>query len=586
MADENEQGQAVDLSALGSFDFAPSWATGDKIIAKSGRGGFRDDEAPRTSRDEGGRRRFDGAKGDRPFRRDDRPKKPFDREDREGKPFRRDRDGQPRKPFNREGRGDDRRGGARREFIKPLDAEVRVLPAQKELGGIIRKIQTGFAAYPLKQIAWFFLDHPEACHVKVTPKDPEMRFHVCKACGHSCFTNEALEAHILSAHLSDYYVAEETEVEPPTGQFGCVVKCGITGEFIGPPNLHGYNAAVREMAQKLGMDENAYRARLVTVRDQESVEAWRKGATKKTFYRLKAAVADAAKAADAAAGEPTAEGEPAAEPAPAPAFERDQAEAAFRRDIMPQLKSQSKSSDMQLDQALKSTDLPYLFAVRDAIARERRFPASLFFALRGAFHHRKLSFFRANEPRGQEFVCAAKPTPLDTEHAIPELVAVVKYVEEHPLCSVGELPPEMKGHLGWLVEKGHIVQYFNGLLALPEDHPRFRNPSPKKGAEATGTTGVSPVADGEGAVATQSPESESASAEPAPAQEPSQAEPVAAEVPAAEPAQTESVSAEAPVVEPAPTEPVAAEAPTAEVNVVEEVKKEEISNEAADQLAE
>ncbi len=556
MADENEQEQAVDLSALGSFDFAPSWATGDKIIAKSGRGGFRDDEAPRASRDEGGHRRFDGAKGDRPFRRDDRPKKPFEREDREGKPFRRDRDGQPRKPFNREGRGDDRRGGARREFIKPLDAEVRVLPAQKELGGIIRKIQTGFAAYPLKQIAWFFLDHPEACHVKVTPKDPEMRFHVCKACGHSCFTNEALEAHILSAHLSDYYVAEETEVEPPTGQFGCVVKCGITGEFIGPPNLHGYNAAVREMAQKLGMDENAYRARLVTVRDQESVEAWRKGATKKTFYRLKAAVADAAKAADAATAEPPAEGEQAAEPAPAPAFERDQAEAAFRRDIMPQLKSQSKSSDMQLDQALKSTDLPYLFAVRDAIARERRFPASLFFALRGAFHHRKLSFFRANEPRGQEFVCAAKPTPLDTEHAIPELVAVVKYVEEHPLCSVGELPPEMKGHLGWLVEKGHIVQYFNGLLALPEEHPRFRNPSPKKGG-----------------------------AEPAP-QATAPVEPVTPAEPIAEAAPAEPVAEEAPAAEPAPAEPVAEEAPAAEVNVVEEVKKEEISNEAADQLAE
>ena len=548
MAEENEQGQAVDLSALGSFDFAPSWATGDKIIAKSGRGGFRDDEAPRASRDEGGRRRFDGAKGDRSFRRDDRPKKPFDREDREGKPFRRDRDGQSRKPFNREGRGDDRRGGARREFIKPLDAEVRVLPAQKELGGIIRKIQTGFAAYPLKQIAWFFLDHPEACHVKVTPKDPEMRFFVCKACGHSCFTNEALEAHILSAHLSDYYVAEETEVEPPSGQFGCVVKCGITGAFIGPPNLHGYNAAVREMAQKLGMDENAYRARLVTVRDQESIEAWRQGATKKTLYRLKAA-----------------------EPQPAPAFERDQAEAAFRRDIMPQLKSQSKSSDMQLDQALKSTDLPYLFAVRDAIARERRFPASLFFALRGAFHHRKLSFFRANEPRGQEFVCAAKPTPLDTEHAIPELVAVVKYVEEHPLCSVGELPPEMKGHLGWLVEKGHIVQYFNGLLALPEEHPRFRNPSPKKGG------------------AEQAPQA-TATAEPVaeatPAAEPAPTEPVAEESPVAEPAPTEPVAEEAPAAEPAPTEPVAEEAPAAEVNVVEEVKKEEISNEAADQLAE
>ena len=541
MAEENDQEQPVDLSALGSFDFAPSWATGDKVVAKGGRGGFRDDDDDRPAREGRGPRRFDGAKGGgrKPFDREDRRGggKPFDREDRRGgrKPFDRDDrrgggkpfDRDARKPFNRDS---DRRGGSpRREFIKPLDAEVRVLPGQKELGGIIRKIQTGFAAYPLKQIAWFFLDHPEACHVKVTPKDPEMRFHVCKACGASFFTAEALDGHIVAAHLGDYYIAEETEVEPPSGQFGCVVKCGITGEFIGPPNLHGYNAAVRDMAQKLGMDEDEYRARLVTLRDQESVEAWRSGATKKTLYRLKAAVDAAAKSArpestDGEAAEPAAE---------VPAVEREQAEAEFRRNIMPQLRSLSKSSDMSLDKALKSTDLPYLFAVRDAIARERRFPASLFFALRGAFHHRKLSFFRANDPRGQEFVCAAKPVPLDVEHAIPELGAVVKFVEEHPLCSIGELPPEMKGHLEWLVEKGHIVKYFNGVLVLPEAHPKFRNLAAKRaGAEEV------------------------------------------------------KQAAERNEAQVAPVEEASAEVAAAPEASVEEVKKEEVANEAADQLAE
>ena len=33
MAEENGQDQAVDLSSLGSFDFAPSWTTGDKVVA-------------------------------------------------------------------------------------------------------------------------------------------------------------------------------------------------------------------------------------------------------------------------------------------------------------------------------------------------------------------------------------------------------------------------------------------------------------------------------------------------------------------------------------------------------------------------
>lgn len=464
MADEKENGSTVDLSSLGTLDFAPSWTTGDKVVAKAGRGGFRDDDGdrrdrldsqPRFQRKGDGERRG-GADRRAPRREGFAEKGGFQRDERQRRPQSRDgRDGKPHGNF------------VRREYVKPLDAEVRILPGQKDLGGIIRKIQTGHVAYPLKQIALFFLDHPAACNVKVTPKDPQVRFHVCKACGHSYPTAEALDTHLLSAHLGDYYTAEETDVEPPSGQFGCVVKCGITGELIGPPNLHGYNAAVREMAQKLGMEEAAYRARLVTVRDPDAVETWRKGATKKTFYRLKA----------------TGNGQAASEEAnPVPALEREQAEAAFRRDIMPQLKGVSKTSDMTLEQALKSQDLPYLFAVRDAVARERRFPASLFFALRGAFHHRKLAFFRANEPRGQEFVCAVKPAPLDTDHAIPELVAVVKYVGEHPLCGVSELPQDMKGHLGWLVEKGHVIQYFNGLLALPEDNPKFRNLPPKKEA--------------------------------------------------------------------------------------------------------
>ena len=530
MAEDNGQDQAIDLSGLGSFDFAPSWTAGDKVVAKTGHGGFRNQDEERTPREGRAPRRFDGPKpsGDRSFdKRDSRQGKPFGRDGNGGRRF--------------DGAKSERRGFVKREFVKPLEAEIRVLPGQKDLGGIIRKIQTGGIAYPLKQIAWFFLDHPEACHVKVTPKDPQVKFHVCKACGFSCFSEEALDAHILSAHLGDYYTAEEMDVEPPSGQFGCVVKCGVTGELIGPPNLHGYNSKVRDMARNLGMDENAYRARLVTVRDQESVEAWRQSATKKTFYRLKVAES-AAKPVESADGGETG----AAEQTPVPALERDQAEAEFRRNIVPQIKSISKSSDMTLAQALKSSDRPYLFAVRDAIAKERRFPASLFFALRGAFHHRKLAFFRANDPRGQEFVTAAKPAPLDVEHAIPELGAVVKFVEEHPLCSVSELPQEMRGHLGWLVEKGHIVQYFNGVLALPEAHPKFRNLPARKDA----------VAEGAAPVAGATPADEAPVVEASVAEEP---------IPAAEPAVTEEVKPEP---------------------IVEEEKKEEISNEAADKLAE
>ena len=125
MAEENEQGQAVDLSSLGSFDFAPSWAAGEKVVAKSGRGGFRDAEDTASApRDDGGRRRFQGAKqsDSRPFPRDEQFRKQSDRDRRKDRPSGRgDFHG---KPFERGGRDAGRRGPARREFIKPLDAET------------------------------------------------------------------------------------------------------------------------------------------------------------------------------------------------------------------------------------------------------------------------------------------------------------------------------------------------------------------------------------------------------------------------------------------------------------------------------
>ena len=85
MAADGGQDQVVDLSGLGSFDFAPSWAAGDKVVSSASRGGSdsRDDERP--SRDRRPPRRFDDAKpsggGDRFQSRDrggeERIRKPF-----------------------------------------------------------------------------------------------------------------------------------------------------------------------------------------------------------------------------------------------------------------------------------------------------------------------------------------------------------------------------------------------------------------------------------------------------------------------------------------------------------------------------
>ncbi len=535
MAEENTENNgegALDLSALGSFDFTPDWAKGrPDDTSKYARFESREERGDRGDRGErarfpqggqrrddhgggrrfpqGGQRRDERGGGDRP-RRDDRPR------------------------FQR--------GGERpqRPFVKPLDVDVRILPEQRQLGDFIRKIQSApYMAYPLKQLAYFFLAHPEACVLRVSPKkDAEpISFHQCKACGFVAFSEDELMAHVVAAHLGDYYDCEEVECEPPKGTFSCVARCGLSGELLGPPNLHGYDARVREMLRTRypDMDESAYRARIEMVRDPEVVEQWRKSATKKTIYRRKGPQA----------AEPAAEGEA---PAEVPAVEREMAELEFRRLFAPALLTTPRTVDITADKALKSSNLGLVFACRDAIQREKRFPSSLFFALRGAFHHRKLQFFRANDQRGPEFVIAVKPSALDTAHAIPELAELVKYVENHLDVSPGAVTAALSGgdpekakvakaHIMWLLEKGHLVCYANGGLVSPAEHPYWRprqnRPEQPKPAAAVSTP--------------EAPKPETS--EPAPT------EPEASKPETSEPAPTEPETPKPETSEPAPTEP-------------------------------
>ena len=313
MAEEQteQDAGAVDLSGIGSFDFTPDWAKG-KPDDKSRFARFE----PREERDERPDRR-DGGRGRQGFgeRRDGGRGKPGFGERRDG--------GRGRPAFGERRDGD---RGQRREFrpfVKPLDAEVRILPSQKDLGGIIRKIQTSHLAYPMRQLERLFLENPGSCMLRVTPRGEAaetVRFHQCKACGFVAFSEEELAAHLIAAHLGDYWTAEEIECEPPKGSFTCVAKCGLSGELLGPPNLHGYDARIREMIRTRypNMSESAYRARIEIVRDQEAVEAWRQSATKKTVFKKK--------------GE-----------ADAPAVEREAAEMDFRMQIAPSMVSTPKA---------------------------------------------------------------------------------------------------------------------------------------------------------------------------------------------------------------------------------------------------
>ena len=436
---------------LGSFDFTPAWAKSEpKVVV----GKVRQERAFDERKPSGERRKFAGKAVAAP------------------------RDGASRgfgggKPFARRERAFDR--------PKPLDAEVKILPETKALGTIMRKLQQDAHAYKLKDLAYFFLDNPSSVLLKITVKPTPTptptstpTFFQCKACSFASTDREEVVQHILAAHLADYYESKEVDCEPPKGNFNCVARCGLSGVLLGPPNIHEFNAVVKEMVRTRypEMSESEYRSRIEMVRDAETIEEWRKGAVKKTVFVAKEA----------------GEG--------APELTREQAEGELRTMILPTLLDQPKNLMITADVALKCPYRPLQWLVRDALEAERRAPYAMCYALRGAFHNRKLNFFRANDSRGPEFVTSVAYKEFDAEHAIPELARVAKFIAEHPCLPKADIAPdaEAEKHLAWLVSTGHVVAFTNGVYSAVEKFPKYgpqwqKRPAAAPSAEAKSESG-------------------------------------------------------------------------------------------------
>ena len=415
---------------LGSLDFTPAWAKKDEkvTVAKGAR-------APHEPADRSVR-----APGD---------KKPMVRKDR---------------------RFDKPREFVKREVVKPLAVEVKILPETKALGTIIRKLQSDSHAYKLKELAYFFLDNPESVLLKITPKEGEtIKFHSCKACGFASTKEDEVVEHLIAEHLQDYYTEEVIDCEPPKGNFSCVAKCGLSGVLIGPPNIHEFNSVVKELNRTKypNMSESEYRSHIEMVRESEVIEEWRKNATKKTVYFAKT---DTEKAKQ---------------------LTREQAEGEFKRVIMSSMLDTPKSLMITADKALKLPERGLVYAVKDALRDEARAPYNMCFALRGAFHHRKLKFFRTNDAKGQEFVINTELKEFDATHAIPELAAAYNFIKDHPCSAKNEIVKDAEGEkqLNWLVSTGHVVAFTNGVYSAAEKFPKY-GPQWRKAAKVSRPEGA------------------------------------------------------------------------------------------------
>ena len=350
---------APDLSAL---DFGPAWARPGKgkQARKTGNDKSGHDKAGHGKSGDG--KTGDGKTGKGKKGRNDQ------RDGERGHPAG-PAGGRGRRENRRGGREDDRggqhRGGNRDHFANkggrehrpvvepPEGVKVRIMPIEAGMDAMAKQISATGRTHSVFDLAWLVLGALDRFHVIFESKQQPL--YRSKSDHSVWMSQKECLAHIWSSGaVNQYYNEEITEVDPPTGNFQSVARCGLSGKLIGPPNHHGYQQALLELHRKRfsNIPIESYKGKIVMEHGEEAVQVWIDAMRQQKHWRPKVEQAEDGQAEDGQGED--GQGEPI-EQAPEPDIDLEKAaepeaaepEAAIAEDA---------PEDAQSDSAEAATD--------------------------------------------------------------------------------------------------------------------------------------------------------------------------------------------------------------------------------------
>lgn len=460
LSDSNEAGGREAQDPILNLDFVPTWARQPAVNPYTNARGP-DEERPRGDRPGG---RFRGAgprQGGRPHGDRDRRRERGDQGDR--------RDRRPQ--------GRDRHLAQRPPPRLPIT--LSFIPERVQLSALARQLHAAQKAFPLDYLSHLLLAKSEFHLIKIEAKG-DLQLWQFKPDGAVFLDQETLRAHALRLHLSQVFDETVEQGEPPAGNFNCVGRCTLSGEWLGPPNHHGYQERLLDLQRTrfphLTIDE--YRARVEMVRDAAAVEQWKEAARTRRVYRPK--------------------GQPDAAP-----ISREEAVLHYTQKQLGGLQQSGRRFIMPAAMVRELPDSPLRRQLEEAWTRENKKPFTMSLALRPAFKHMRLHLFKGE--KGEVFVTAILPKPLDESHAVENIRAMIELIRKYPGWKRAELAEHLQPGilldsdeakkllepLSWLIEKGHVIEFFNGALSLPKER-RKDEPTPvQESGTAEATTEVS-----------------------------------------------------------------------------------------------
>ena len=420
--------------------------------------------------------------------------------------------------------------------------------------------------YSLFDVAQILLAERGRCKARFEVAANRPPLLQCKLDQALFLTKEEALRHLWKPELIAQVLEVETvEVDPPTGKFNAVARCGFSGVWLGPPNHHSYQTNLRRLHRECfsHIPFDFFSGKVRTERSEEAVAAWMESMKTKQRWRF---IGDA----DDAWME-----------------DKATAENAVATRCYEQVFTEVRSVEVSAGLASDSLSPSLWVSLRHAGFHLKHNPAVLIPAICAALESEHLPVFKRG---GKLYTGPSRPHPLPEGVPLAERPSrIIEWVRSNTPANLaglwqavhptGGTEPclEYVNDLFWLLNQGHVLLFSDDSLVLagarepeapkPQKQPKAQK-APKEGKRDRRTKDKpAEAAENADPSAEESPTAESAG-DASEADTPS--DETAAEATVSEPEATsgETPSESAPADETAPAEeapaPVVDEAPAPE----------------------
>ncbi len=335
---------------------------------------------------------------------------------------------------------------------------MSIIPDAKAVHLIGKEIHQVARVYALFDVAKILLADKTRCRAFFETHETHAPLILGKLEESVFLSREEALRHLWNSELRNELIEEETiEVDPPTGNFQVIARCGISGEWLGPVNFHSYQTNLRRLHRErfANMPFEIYSTKVRTERGEEAVNAWLETTKKKTRWRIKGEEGDENWIDD-----------------------RAEAEKALGAKCFDKAFKEVRSADVSGAIPAKNLSPSLLVSLKQSGTHARNHPATLIPAVCRAVEAEHLPVFKR---QGKLFTGPARPHPLALDAVLAERPAImVTWIRENKPAKLEGLwkavlpegstapPAEYAADLFWLLHQGHILLFTDDTLVVQD----------------------------------------------------------------------------------------------------------------------